>query len=174
MTDIVQLLIILLLYFPVTVLINRLQLTLFPVRKSLPAQGTIARSAIFALVLLLVFGGLVLGQSMAAKVLWLFYTFIILGCLLLLYISVMCVSESGRRFYFMLLVEQADDGITREELQAAYGKQHMLSVRLERLCTWGVFVKSGSSYVLRRQTAYWYSRFFHLWGSLLGFKWFQE
>ncbi|MEX0332235.1 MAG: hypothetical protein AB3N64_12510 [Puniceicoccaceae bacterium] len=173
MGDTIQLLLILLLYFPLTVGLNRLQLKLFPERKSLPGQGTIARSAFFALLLLLVVAGFLLGDSASEKALWLVYSVITLVCLLLLYISVMCVSESGRRFYFMLLVEQAGS-ISRKELQAAYGKQHMLSVRLERLSTWGVVAKSGSSYFLRRRSAYWYSQFFHLWGSLLGFKWFHQ
>lgn len=172
MNDFVLLLLVLLLYFPLTILINRIQLSLFPRRKSLPAQGTIARSAVLALVLLLPLNCLLLGNSLSEKFLWLAYSAIILGCLMLLYISVMCVSESGRRFYFMVLIEKAGS-TSMETLQAAYGREHMLAVRLDRLTTWGVFRKSGDAYFLQRRPAYWYSRFFQIWGRVLGFDWFK-
>lgn len=173
MSDLLEFLALALLYFPLTVLLNRLQLVFFPKRKSLPAQGTIARSAILALVLLLLASGLLLGVTLQEKLLWTAYSATVLGCFLLLYISVMCVSESGRRFYFMVLVEKSD-GSTRSALQAAYGREHMLAVRLQRLVTWGVLQENGRNYILRRRSAYWYSRFFQLWGRLLGFDWLEQ
>ena len=173
MSDILKLALLLLLFFPLTVLLSRLQLSVFPAWKSLPAQGTVTRSAFGACVLLLIPAWCLLGDSLGGRTIWLLYTGIILFCFLLLYVSVMCVSESGRRFYFMVLIEKAG-GATRQEFQAAYGKTHMLAVRLERLLSWGVLHKSGQVYRLQRRSAYWYSRFFELWGKLLGFNWIHR
>jgi small-conductance mechanosensitive channel len=173
MSDTLQLLFLLFLYIPATLLVNRLILFARPSRRHLPAQGTIAASACAALVLVALAGGVLLGSSLSEKIVWMGYLLILLGCGALIYVSVMCVSESGRRFYLMSLIEKSS-GMTSNELQNIYGKDHMLTVRLERLCAWGVLVKSGDGYQLKKVSAFYYSRIFYLWGILLGFSWFRQ
>ena len=89
----------------------------------------------------------------------------------LVYISILCVSESGRRFYLMHLIEQSG-GMSLAALRKAYGQEHMLGVRLDRLTTWKLIRETDSRYRLVRIAPYLYSRFFHLWGRLLGIRWF--
>jgi len=170
MADIAQLIFLLVLYLPVTVLVNRLQLLVLPQKRDLPAQGTILRSALITLVLFMALGAWTTGDAIGEKLLWLSYLGLTLGCGLLVYVSIMCVSESGRRFYLMDLVQQTP-GISLEELKNRYGRDHMLSIRLQRLCTWKVLNSNGSVYRLSKISAYLYSRAFQLWGQLLGFTW---
>jgi hypothetical protein len=171
MSDLITAFLITFAFIPVAILVNRLQLILWPSKKVQPGQGTIARSAFLAMLLLLSGGAFVLGDSVASKGMWLLFLVIILGSALMVYVSIMCVSESGRRFYFMALIEKAG-GLSQDELQAAYGKEHMLTIRLQRLVSWGVLNFDSSSYRLLSPLAYAYSRLFQVWGRLIGFHWF--
>jgi hypothetical protein len=172
MRDVLYFLLLVVLDLPLTILVNRLQLRLLPARQELPGQGTIVRSSLFVFFILSLAGASVLGATGAEKGLWLVYLSVVLLCEMLVFVSVMCVSESGRRFYFMSLIEKAGI-LNREDLQEAYGKKHMLSIRIERLSKWGVLQEIPSGYVLKRRVAYYYSLFFQLWGRLLGFDWFR-
>lgn len=158
-------------YFPVTLLINRLYLLVFPARRDAPGQGSITASAILSLFMALLFGLSCLGDSLPDKVIWFFYLAVVVGSMAMVYVSVLCVSESGRRFYLMHLIADSG-GIQREDLRRAYTSTHMMDIRLQRLTTWKVLEKNGSRYRLRRKTAWLYSSFFHWWGRLLGFTWF--
>ena len=172
MQDIATFLVLLLLYLPVTVLINRLRLSVSPRRREAPAQGTVTSSALLALCLFLVAGGFLIGDDPGSRIFWLAYLTLVLGSVMLIYVSVMCVSESGRRFYLMHLIEKAG-GIRMETLRAAYGREHMLELRLHRLCLWNVLRKVDSRYILVRKSAYLYSLFFYVLGRILGFRWFD-
>jgi hypothetical protein len=171
MPDLLQLFLLVLAFLPLAIIINRIQLYLWQERRNLPGQGTITRSALSAMMILLVTGGGVLGTSTGEKAIWLLFLVGVLGSALMVYISVMCVSESGRRFYFMILIEKQGK-IPMQDLQDAYGREHMLSMRLQRLTAWGVLKEEGGSYRLEKPSAYLYSRFFQLWGNLIGFHWF--
>jgi len=170
MRELIAVLILTGLYFPLTVGVNRLQVTVFPYKKILPAQGTFLVSGVLGLLVCLLAGLIVIGGSLSEKLLWSVYLAAILGCALLVFMSIMCVSESGRRFFLMDLIDKRS-GLTLEALKASYGRQHMLAVRLERLCIWNVVHKRGDRYFLVRRTAYLASVFFLLWGRLLGFHW---
>jgi hypothetical protein len=161
----------LVLYIPVTLSLNRLQLRVRPAARNRPGQGPVLLSGLASLAACLAAGAVLLGDSSAEKLLWTGYLGLLLACALLVFLSVMCVSESGRRFYLMHLVDR-HPGMRPGALKAAYGRDHMLDVRLERLCSWKVLQRHGDRYFLAKHSAYLAARFFELWGRLLGFRWF--
>ena len=159
------------LHVPLSLLLNRLQLRVVPARKTAPAQGTILRSSLASTGILALCGYFLFPGSAADRLFPLLYLLVLLACCALVFVSVMCVSESGRRFYLMNLIDRGA-AVDREGLRACYTREHMLSIRLQRLCAWGVLKYKDKRYYLVRPSAYLYSAFFHLWGRLLGFKWF--
>jgi hypothetical protein len=159
------------LYFPVTLLVNRALLAVFPQLRQGPAQGIIAMASLLSFLAFVAAGAWILGKGPAGIVVWAVYLAIVIGCMALVYVSTLCVSESGRRFYLMHLIEQSG-GMPLEALRKAYTRDHMLSIRIDRLMAWKILEKSDSHYRLVRISPYLYSRCFHIWGRLLGIKWF--
>lgn len=159
----------LVLYPVLSLLLSRMLLAVFPWRRDHPAQGTFTLAAVLAWAVGLVLVCGLLEGPVAERLWWLAYLGALLGAAAVVMISVLCVSESGRRFYLLHLIESGVASLP--ELRARYGHDHMLEARLERLLRWRVLRESAGRYYLVKWTAYAYSRFFHLWGRLLGFQW---
>lgn len=158
-------------HVPLSLLLNRLTLKLRPQKRDLPAQGTFFKSALLALLLLGSLCPFLLGEGPRERFLWSLYVVVLLGCQCLVFISVMCVSESGRRFFLLVRIA-ANPGVGLEALKASYRGDDMLTIRRERLVHWGVMEARAGRLVLKKRSAYLYSLFFYLWGRLLGFRWF--
>ena len=159
----------LVLYPVLTIVLSRLLLILFPWRRSHPAQGTFTLAALAALAGVLSVMVLFSGSPLFDESWLLLYLTGLLGAAALVMISVLCVSESGRRFYLLHLIEGGIRSLP--QLRERYNHDHMLETRLERLLKWRVLEDRGGRYWLVRWSAYWYSQFFRLWGRLLGFHW---
>ena len=164
-----KLLLVVALYALATLLFSRLLLWIFPWRRDHPAQGTFTLAALLALGLALASAYGLSEGPLADRLGWLAYLAVLLGSAALVMISVLCVSESGRRFYLLHLIDSGVGSLT--ELRARYGHEHMMEARLERLLKWRVLRESVGRLQMVKWTAYAYSRFFHLWGRLLGFHW---
>jgi hypothetical protein len=147
----------------------RLLLRISPWRREHPAQGTVTLAAVAALILDLMLVPVLFPGTLVERTLWIIYMGMLLSAMALVWISLTCVSESGRRFYLLHLIDTGMRSI--RQLRACYGQKEMLTIRIERLLKWQVIVERDGRYYLRRYTAYLYARFFHLWGELLGFRW---
>lgn len=169
MMDLIVLFLIFGLYPILTIGITRLLLMIFPWRRQHPAQGTFAIAAVCSLIMLLCPIPFMVAGTLFEKVLWGVYTGTILGAMAAILISILCVSESGRRFYLLHMIESGVASLA--ELRSRYGHQHMVGLRLERLLKWGVVEERDGRYRMVRWSAYVYAKFFHLWGRLLGFHW---
>lgn len=157
------------LYPILTIGTTRLLLMIFPWRRQHPAQGTFGIAAVCSLIMLLCLISFVVGGTLFEKVLWVVYAGANLGAMAAILISILCVSESGRRFYLLHMIESGVASLA--ELRSRYGHQHMVALRLERLLKWGVVEERDGRYRVVRWSAYVYAKFFHLWGRLLGFHW---
>lgn len=159
-------------FVPLCLLLNRLWLRLQPHLRGQPAQGTIARSGLLALELVMGCASLLWPPLNVAASVDLLYLGLILLCQFMVYLPVLCVSESGRRFFLMAMIA-SQPGLPVADLASRYGRDQMLAVRLERLVHWGALTRRGDRYYLRKPGAWLLSQFFFAWGRLLGFRWFS-
>jgi hypothetical protein len=90
------------------------------------------------------------------------------------YFTFLCVSESGRRYYLLRILNESTEGLSKTQLHQLYGKQYMIDIRLTRLLAWGVVEQIGERLVLRKKSFYVYSMFFYAWARLLGYRWFTQ
>jgi hypothetical protein len=90
------------------------------------------------------------------------------------YFSFLCVSESGRRYYLLVLLANSGAGLSKDELARLYGKDYMIDVRLSRLLAWGVVEEAQGKLILRKWSFYAYSSFFCAWARLLGYRWLED
>jgi hypothetical protein len=157
-----------LLFLPALLLAHRLFYRFFPQKKQLPAQGPAIQCILFILILSQL-TQLTIDDFSLEKALFLL---LFQGSIGAVYYAFFCVSESGRRFYLMDLIDSGK-ALDRGSLAKQFGKEHLLSVRVERLKQWHVIVEKESRYRLCKKSAYYYSLFFYLWGRFLGFKWFK-
>lgn len=157
------------LYPFLALLLSRVLLRVSRWRRDHPAQGTFTRAAVLAMVILLAASFGLFEGPLAERLLWLAYLAGLLGPMAVVMISVLCVSESGRRFYLLHLIDSGVESLA--ELRERYGHEHMVEARLERLLKWRVLRQEAGRVWMEKGTAYAYSMFFHLWGRLLGFHW---
>jgi hypothetical protein len=172
MTDFLSVLAVLLLYPAFVAAVTRLQLLLLPAMREKPGQGVFTRSAAAGFVVLMLLGLWLTGPepSLAERAA---HLGLLLGCEALVLVSLFCVSESGRRFYLMSLIDREKE-LRLSSLKDRYGRREMLDRRLDRLTAWNVLAKKDHRWFLRRRSAWWYSLFFFRWGRLLGYKWFDR
>lgn len=90
------------------------------------------------------------------------------------YFTFLCVSESGRRYFLLTLLNRTQTPLSRDGLADLYGKDYMIDIRLGRLLTWGVVSEAEGKIVLQKQSFYLYSSFFYVWARILGYQWFQK
>jgi hypothetical protein len=160
-------------YLPFVFLLHSASYRVNPSLRESPAQGpafkVVAAGALIFLALLAVilpFDG--------EWVSHLIFAVLGLACLGTFYFTFICVSESGRRYFLLTLLERSNRPLTREELAALYGKDYMIDVRLERLVTWGVVEENKGRLLLRKKSFFLYSSFFHAWARVLGYQWFER
>ncbi len=172
MPDLFAVLVLVLFYPVLAALGTRAQLHLFPRLRNHPGQGIFTRSAAAGFGLLFLLGLLWTGPepALSARAT---HLAVILGCEALVLISLFCVSESGRRFYLISLIDR-EENPRLSSLKVHYGRRQMLERRLERLRAWNVLRETGGQWVLQRRGAWLYSFFFYAWGRLLGYKWFDH
>lgn len=172
MTDFLSVLAVLLLYPGFVAAATRLQLAMIPAWREQPGQGVFTRSAAAGFVVLMLLGLWLTGPepSHAERAA---HLGLLLGCEALVLVSLFCVSESGRRFYLMSLIDRERE-LRLSSLKDRYGRREMLDRRLDRLTAWNVLARKNQRWFLRRRSAWWYSLFFFGWGRLLGYKWFDR
>ncbi|NBD39206.1 MAG: hypothetical protein GVY10_11620 [Verrucomicrobia bacterium] len=172
MNDLLSVPAVLLLYPAFVAAGTRLQLGLRPALREKPGQGVFTRSAAAGFGVLFLIGLWLTGPdpSLPERAA---HLGLLLGCEALVLVSLFCVSESGRRFYLMSLIDRERE-LRLSSLKDHYGRREMLNRRLDRLTTWHVLARKDQRWFLRRQSAWWYSLFFYGWGRLLGYKWFDR
>jgi hypothetical protein len=149
-------------------LASRVLVVIFPRRRDQPGQGTFTLAALMAS-LAFVITSIVFFHPIWE---WLPFHALLAACLSALFISTLCVSESGRRFFLMTLIE-SKAAVTRSDLARRYGRDQMLELRLERLVQWDVLHKDAQTqrYQLRKLSAWLYSMIFALWARMLKINW---
>jgi len=161
------------LYMPLVLILHATWYRVNPKLKEGPAQGPAVQCVGISAIAILVVLALVL-QRDDEWLSHLAFAAIALASLATFYFTFLCVSESGRRYYLLRLVNQSRTGLTNDELATLYGKDYMIDVRLSRLLTWVVVEEKDGTLVLRKWSFYVYSSVFYFWARLLGYRWFFD
>jgi len=108
-----------------------------------------------------------LGGSLA----WIWYIAICLLCVGYCYWSLICLSESGRRYHIVQLV---NNGSARrfQDLARLYGCNTIVDERLKRLEQWSEIIRRNDRIFCTRGRLYKASIIVYAWARVLGFRWF--
>jgi hypothetical protein len=134
-----------------------------------PTQGIALKAVLLAIfVMLSVIGFICWGTGLALA--WGLWAGIVLGGLAYCYWSLICLTESGRRYMIVELVA-ANPGITAMQIVNQYNRKQIIAVRLDRLEHWGTLRRDGNRYKPRATFMLTASGLVQRWASLLGFEW---
>jgi len=101
------------------------------------------------------------------------YLGICMACIGQCYWSLICISESGRRFRIARLVHTGQ-AVTPGDIRRLYNKDLIIEERLKRLIAWGEVREEGPRVICVRKKMYWASVAVHFWARVLGFDWFNR
>lgn len=101
---------------------------------------------------------------------WVPYLGICLLSLAYCYWSLICLSESGRRYRIAYLVHTRE-AKTVSEILRLYDRDVVVQQRLSRLVQWGEIYCVNGRYVSNNGRMYIASAIVHAWARLLGFSW---
>ena len=107
-----------------------------------------------------------------ANLSWIPYLGICLLCLAYCYWSLICLSESGRRYKIAQLVH-IGEARTVDEILGIYDRDAVVRERLSRLMQWNEIYLQDGRYVSRNGRMYQASAVVHAWARLLGFSWLK-
>lgn len=102
---------------------------------------------------------------------WIPYIVICLACFGYCYWSLICLSESGRRYRIVFLVDSGQ-AQTRADLAKLYGREAIVTERVKRLEQWKEVTRRNGSIVCTRGRLYKASLVLYTWARFLGFRWF--
>jgi hypothetical protein len=133
-------------------------------------QGRALLTALFHFVLFLGVASIGAWRT-GAPLAWLPYLAVCLLCVAYCYWSLICLSESGRRYRIahMVLTGEAEHA---DDILRIYNSHVIIRARLDRLVQWGEVEINQNRYVCRRGRVYWASVAVRSWARLLGFRWF--
>lgn len=160
-------------YLPAVFLLHIAWYRWNPGLKSLPAQGPAAKVVAVASVIVLGCVGALIPRDNE----WLshlVFAALALVSLATFYFTFLCVSESGRRYYLLSVLQKSGTGLSRQDLLRIYGKEYMIEIRLARLVAWRVVERMNDRLILRKKTFYISSMCFYLWARMLDYRWFPE
>jgi len=134
-----------------------------------PTQGIALKAVLLGILIILSVIGVTCWRS-GLSFAWGVWAGIVLGGLAYCYWSLICLTESGRRYMIVELVA-ANPGITAVEIVNQYNRKQIISVRLDRLEHWGTLKRDGNRYTPRTTLMLTASGLVQSWASLLGFEW---
>lgn len=107
------------------------------------------------------------GESLA----WIPYLAICVGSVGYCYWSLICLSESGRRYRIVFMVDSRQ-AATIGDLEKLYGREAIVGERLIRLEDWAEIRRQDNRFFCTRGLLYKASLIVYGWARLLGFRWF--
>ena len=134
-------------------------------------QGRALLTALLHVVLFLGVASIAVWRA-GASLAWLPYLAICLLCLAYCYWSLICLSESGRRYRIAQMVSSGE-AENADQVLKIYNSRVIIRERLDRLVQWGEVDIDQNRYVCRRGRLFWASVAVHSWARLLGFRWFK-